>query len=62
MGIIDINGKSKLIAFGGSRRIKREHDLDSIEEWDDVRESWSMSTMKLSEAKSRFAYCQLPQF
>ena len=58
MGIVDINGKSKLIVFGGTN----EYYLDSIEEWDEDTETWSLSTMKLSEAKKQFAYCQLPQF
>ena len=57
MGIVDINGKSKLIVFGGWNG----SHLDSIEEWDEVTETWSMSNMKLSEPKNRFGYCQLPQ-
>ena len=36
--------------------------LDSIEEWDEESETWTMSTMKLSEAKCNFGYCQLPSF
>ena len=41
MGIVDINGKSKLIVFGGYNGSY----LDSIEEWDDETKTWSMSTM-----------------
>ena len=59
MGIVDINGKSKLIVFGGNNESSY---LDSIEEWDEDTETWLMSTMKLSEAKQAFGYCQLPQF
>jgi len=58
MGIAHINGKSKLIVFGG--RTTAGHNLDSIEEWDEESETWTMSTMKLSEAKEQFGYCQLP--
>ena len=59
MGIVDINGKPKLIVFGGWNG---SSCLDSIEEWDDDTYSWSLSTMKLSEAKELFGYCQFPQF
>ena len=58
IGIAHINGKSKLIVFGGYHG---EFFLNSIEEWDDETETWSISTMKLSEAKSEFGYCQVPQ-
>ena len=57
MGIVDINGKSKLIVFGGT---DGEVDLDSIEEWDEDTETWTMSTMKLSKGKCFFGFCQLP--
>ena len=60
MGVLDVNGKSKLIAFGGFGGYMASC-LDSIEEWVDDRQTWSMSTMKLSEAKCNFGYCQLPQ-
>ena len=59
MGIAHINGKSKLIVFGG---YYNDSYLDSIEEWDEENEAWTMSTMKLSEAKSAFGYCQFPSF
>ena len=60
MGIAHINGKSKLIVFGGYNSV--DGYLDSIEEWDDETETWTMSTMKLSESKGAFGYCQLPSF
>ena len=60
MGIAHINGKLKLIVFGGHNPYNK--NLDSIEEWDDESETWIMSTMKLSEAKRVFGYCQLPSF
>ena len=62
MGIAHINGKSKLIVFGGHKY--NGSYLDSIEEWDDESETWTMSTekFKLSEAKFDFGYCQLPSF
>ena len=60
MGIAHINGKSKLIVFGG--QAANSSFLDSIEEWDEVSESWKMSTMKMSRAKSAFGYCQFPPF
>ena len=38
MGIVDINGKSKLIVFGGYD----DSYLNSIEEWDEDTETWSL--------------------
>ena len=58
MGIAHINGKSKLIVFGGETGHMQY--TDSIDEWDDESETWTMSSMKLSEAKRKFGYCQLP--
>ena len=60
MGIAHINGKSKLIVFGGYNSV--DGYLDSIEEWDDESETWTISTLKLSEAIHSFGYCQLPSF
>ena len=56
MGIVDINGQSKLVVFGGLTTDYSE--LDSIEEWDEDTESWTMSSMKLSKPNALFAYCQ----
>ena len=60
MGIAHINGKSKLIVFGGYNGLGSF--LNSIEEWDEESETWTKSNMTLSEAKSGFGYCQLPSF
>ena len=57
MGIMEINGKDKVVVFGGSNNHDKE--LDSVEEWDEKTETWTLSTMKLSEPKSSFAYCQI---
>ena len=57
MGIMEINGKDKVVVFGGSN--KQDKELDSVEEWDEKTETWTLSTMKLSEPKSSFAYCQI---
>ena len=57
MGIVTINGEAKLIVFGGR---SRDGLTDSIEEWDDNSETWKMSSLKLSEPKYDFVYCQLP--
>ena len=59
MGLVEINGKSKLIVFGGGYN---GSIIDSIEEWDEDSETWKMSTMKMSSAKQLFGYLQLPQF
>ena len=62
MGIAHINGKSKLIVFGGFSGSAWHGWLDSIEEWDEESETWKTSTMKLSEANCLFGYCQIPSF
>ena len=54
MGILKINGNSKLVVFGGET-IDDNGDviaLDSVEEWDDESESWKISSLKLSTARS----------
>ena len=56
MGIVYINGKSKLVVFGG--RTTGGSMLDSIEEWDEDTETWTMSSMKLSNPNCLFAYSQ----
>ena len=61
MGIVDINGISKLIVFGGTGD-NWKSSLDSIEEWDDDKKTWSLTTIKLFKARCNFGYCQLPQF
>ena len=61
MGLIQIKGKSVLIAFGGCKidaSGKREL-LSSIEEWNEEEEKWVLSEMTLSEAKEEFGYCSI---
>ena len=57
MGIIILNGYSTLIAFGGKNSREKDKYLDSIEEWNDMEETWTLSTLKLSEGRAGFAYC-----
>ena len=60
MGVACINRKSKLIVFGGYNQDDKY--LDSIEEWDEENETWTISTKKLSERKGYFGYCQIHTF
>ena len=57
MGIINLNGYSTLVAFGGENCKIRGKYLDSVEEWNDMEETWTLSTLKLSEGRSDFGYC-----
>ena len=57
MGIVTINEESRLIVFGGLTPYGR---TDSIEEWDDITETWKISSLKLSQPRAKFGYCQLP--
>ena len=57
MGIINLNGYSTLVAFGGENSKLRGKYLDSVEEWNDKEETWTLSTLKLSEGRSDFGYC-----
>ena len=59
MGIIQRNGKSNLIVFGGYNKDGLYND--SVEEWDDISQIWKETRMKLSESKGYFGYCQIPQ-
>ena len=56
MGIVDKYGKPKLVVFGGITT--NGSMLDSIEQWDEDTETWTMSSMKLSKPNAWFGYCQ----
>ena len=64
MGIIEINGIQRLVAFGGfDGHCKRKGKwLTSFEVWNDSLECWEKTDMKLSEPLSYFGYCSKPIF
>ena len=58
MGIINVNGESKLIAFGGRGFFNNIVTyLSSVEEWNTETESWTVSNLTLSEPRWSFSYC-----
>ena len=58
MGIIHVNGESKLIAFGGCGFINNTViNLSTVEEWNVETESWTVSNLTLSEPRWSFSYC-----
>ena len=62
MATISLNGSASLIAFGGhSKNAMNEEPLDSIEIWDDTKESWFPAiNLTLSRPKGEFGYISLP--
>ena len=59
MGLVEVDGVTKLIAFGGKNEIGE--DLSSIEEWNEATEQWELSKSTLSEPRSGFAFCSRPK-
>ena len=59
MGLVKVDGKTKLIAFGGKNEMG--DDLSSIEEWNETTEQWELSKSRLSEPRSGFAFCSRPK-
>ena len=55
MGLVEVDGVPKLIAFGGKNEMG--DDLSSIEEWNETTEKWELSKSTLSEPRSGFAFC-----
>ena len=53
MGVVTINGKDKLAAFGG---YDGRNFLDSVELYNPKTEKWEMADFKLSEPKSHFSF------
>ena len=64
IGIIEINGIQRLVAFGGfDGHCKRKGKwLTSFEVWNDSLECWEKTDMKLPEPLSYFGYCSKPLF
>lgn len=64
MGIIEINGIQRLVAFGGfdGHCTRKGKWLTSFEVWNDSLECWEKTDMKLSEPVSYFGYCSKPVF
>ena len=56
MGVITLNGKQKLIVFGGELDVMA---IDSIEEWDEETETWKISDLKLGIGRHSFRTCTL---
>ena len=56
MGVITINGEEKLAVFGG---IGGRSVLDSVEIYNTQTENWETTTIKLKEAKSKFAFLEV---
>ena len=53
MGIVTINGKDRIVVFGGYDGGK---ELDSVEFYNTHTEKWEMTGFKLSEPKSQFSF------
>ena len=53
MGVVTINGKDRLAAFGG---YDGTDFLDNVELYNTKTEKWEMADFKLREAKSHFCF------
>ena len=56
MGIVTINGEDRLAMFGGHVENTK---LDSVELYNVNTEQWETSSLKLNDAKCKFAYLSL---
>ena len=57
LAVVHVGNNRTVIAMGG---IEEGVDLDSIEAWDETTGKWTMLDMKISLAKSAFAYLSVP--
>ena len=57
LAVVHVDNKPTFLAFGGYAYNKF---FDSIEMWNPTTETWSMTSMKMSEPKAGFGFLSLP--
>lgn len=58
MGIVKLNNELKVITFGGQGI--NSNDLNSVEIWNDLNETWSKSSLIIKQPKYGFGYATIP--
>ena len=63
MAVVNINGKEKLIVFGGQHEYFHNNyveKLDSVEIYNTQSNKWEIANIKLKDRKSRFGFMTVP--
>ena len=58
--VVHVDNKPTVLAVGGGYYENGWKHLDSIEKWNPTTETWTMTSMKLSEPKLDFGILSLP--